>query len=170
MKHASTQRRSLSSKKWYRYRYAIVLLLLLAAALFGWTGLRVLRAWEQAREVFAIRTIEDCQVVYDGERFSAERHRASSAPPPQTLPESLLGKDLFHRAGTVRLPADRVDEALPHIKRLPYLQRIEVHKYGDSDGDILQEDAEKIRSAMPNVETVVAGFDRNLDDRIRSHR
>lgn len=161
MKHASTQRLSLSSKNWYRYRYAIVLLLLLTVAIFGWTGLRVLRAWEQAREVLAIRTIEDCQVVYDGETFSAERHRASSAPPPETIPESLLGKDLFHRAGTVRLPADRVDEALPHLKRLPYLRLVVVARSNSKSKNDVEFAVKRIGEEIPGLENIMVEMDLN---------
>lgn len=173
MEHPSTQRDSLPSKKWYRYRYAIVLLVLLTTAICGWTGLRVVRAWKQAHEVLAIRTIADCRVIYDGENFFAERHPESSAPGTRKWPEALLGKDLFHRAGTVRLPANRVDEALPHLKCLPYLRLVAVSK---SDSKSRKEVATKevdlaikrIGQAIPGLEDVV--IEMNLNEEMASQR
>ena len=75
MERPSTRVVLLTSNKWYRYRYAIVILLLLTVALSAWTGLRAVRAWRQADEVLAIRAIEDCQVIYDGEFFFAETYQ-----------------------------------------------------------------------------------------------
>ncbi|MFN9348927.1 MAG: hypothetical protein ACK6DQ_20240, partial [Planctomycetota bacterium] len=65
----------------------------------------------------------------------------------------------------------RFDEAIAHIKRLPYLRKIEVYEVGVSVGNKSGLVAEKIRIAMPNVETVGFAFNTNLDDhRVRLPR
>lgn len=86
--------------------------------------------------------------------------------PPVTWAEALLGKHFVHRAEFVELPADRFDEAIAHIKRLPYLRKIEVYDVGVSVGNKSRLVAEKIRIAMPNVKTVGVVFDPNVDDQI----
>jgi hypothetical protein len=167
MEHPSTRLVSLSSKKWYRYRYAIVHLLLLTVAICGWTGLRVVRAWKQANEVLAIRTIEDCRVIYDGEFFFAEHHPESSVSGTRKWPEALLGKDLFHRAGTVRLPANRVDEALPHLKRLSYLRLVAVSKSDGKSREEVDLAVKRIGQAIPGLEDIMVEM--NLNDEKALH-
>jgi hypothetical protein len=163
MEHASIQLVSSPSKKWYRYRFATVLPLILTVAICGWTGLRVARAWKQSREVLAIRTIEGCRVIYDGETFFAKRHPESSISPSKKWPESLFGKDLFHRAGTVRLPANRVDEAMPHLKRLPYLRMVAVSRNESISKEEVGVAIKRIGQAIPELENIMVEFDFKLE-------
>lgn len=167
MERPSTRLVLLTSNKWYRYRYAIVILLLLTVAISAWTGLRTVRAWRQADEVLAIRAIEDCRVIYDGEFFFAEHHRESSGSGKKKWPEALLGKDLFHRAGTVRLPANRVDEALPHLKRLPYLRLVAVSTSDNDSRKEVDRAVKRIGQAIPRLEDIMVEM--NLDDQQASH-
>ena len=166
MERPSTRLDSLTMNKWYRYRYTIAFLFLLTGAICSWTGLRVVRGWRQASEVLAIRTIEDCRVIYDGEFFFAERHPDSCVSSTKKWPEALLGKDLFHRAGTVRLPAKRVDEAMPHLMRLPYLRLITVCKSDNNSMNEVDLAVKRIGQAIPGLEDIMVEM--NLNDETAS--
>ncbi|MFM7517280.1 MAG: hypothetical protein ACKO3V_10070 [Pirellula sp.] len=83
--------------------------------------------------VSAIEAIGNSRVVYDGEDFSVESHRNASGVQSESWSETLLSKDLFHRAGTVILPVDRVEEAMPYMKRLPYLRMVQISSGMDSE-------------------------------------
>lgn len=144
----------------------LTLALFLIAA-FGWFGLRLIRGWIQEHEVLALRRIEGCRVKYAGEDMTAlDFLTRPPRLPPVTWTEALLGKHFVHRAEFVELPADRFDEAIAHIKRLPYLRKIDVYELGVSVGNESGAVAEKIRSEVPHVETDGFAFDPNLDDHI----
>jgi hypothetical protein len=166
MSYLSIQTATSTSKWRYQNLMRLTLALILIAA-FGWFGLRLIRAWIQEHEVLALRRIEGCRVKYAGEDMTALDF-LSRPPrlPPVTWPEALLGKHFVHRAEFVELPADRIDEATAHLKRLPYLRKVEVYEYEVSVGDELGVGAEKIMSAMPSVKTDAVNFDPNLDDHI----
>jgi hypothetical protein len=135
------------------------LLGLLLIVLVGWFSLRLYRSWVQEHEVLALRRVGNCEVFYDGKDVDYLGFlNPQNSLPPVTWIEAIFGKHLVHRAELVWLPADRVDEALVHIKRLPYLRKVEVHAMGDSiEVDPvevnLEEGVSKIRDALPKVET-----------------
>ena len=164
MSNLSIQATTSTSKWRYQKLLRLTLALILIAA-FGWFGLRLIRAWVQEHEVLALRRIEGCRVKYAGEDMTAlDFLTRPPLLPPVTWPEALLGKHFVHSAEFVEFPADRFDEAIAHIKRLPYLRKIEVYEIGVSVGNKSGFVAEKIRIAMPNVQTVGFAFDPNLDD------
>ena len=169
MNYLSIQTATSTSKWRYQNLLRLTLALLLVAAV-GWFGLRLARAWIQEHEVLALRRIEGCRVKYVGEDRTVFDFLKTPLLPPVTWPEALLGKHFVHRADFVELPAHRADEAIPHMKRLPYLRVIEVFESEDSVGDKVDVGARKIRNAIPNVETFTVEFDFSLDDRIRLHR
>ena len=141
----------------------LMLVLLVAAAPGGWLGLRIVRAWKQEQEVLALRRIDGCQVAYDGEDVFVVKFFDKPPPlPPVTWTEALLGKDFVHRAGTVGLPANRVDEVMPHLERLPYLRRVVVLKTDGSPEKEVEVAAKRIENTMPGVETVMLEFDFNI--------
>lgn len=171
MSYFSIQTATSTSKWRYQKLLKLTLAWILIAAL-GWFGLRLIRAWVQEHEVLALRRIEGCRVKYAGEdRNPLDFLTRPPVLPPVSWPEALFGKHFVHRAEFVELPADRIDEAIAHIKRLPYLRKIEVYEVGVSVGNKSGLVAEKIRIAMPNVETVGFAFNTNLDDqRVRLPR
>ena len=65
------------------------------------------------------------------------------------------------------MPANRVDEALPHLKRLPYLRLVAV---STSDNDSRKEvdlAVKRIGQAIPKLEDIMVEM--NLDDQQASH-
>lgn len=142
-------------------------MLLLAAVPGGWLGLRIARAWRQGQEVLAIRKIEGCQVTYDGEVSLGFAFGGDRPPlPPSTWSEALLGKNFVHRAGTVELRANRVDEVMPHLERLPYIRRVLVTKADDSPQEQVEAAVDKIKNAMPELETLMLEYDFEIDDNV----
>jgi hypothetical protein len=106
-------------------------------------------------------------VTYDGDvaytfAFGGEK------PPlaPVTWTEALLGKNFVHRAGTVELHANRVDEVMPHLERLPYLRRVFVAEADDSPQEQVEAAADKIKNAMPELETVMLQYDFEIGDNV----
>jgi hypothetical protein len=157
MEHSATEDVATNVKKRYRFGYKGILLSVLIVCVCGWTGLRVARARVQAQMVIAIESIANCQVVYDGEDFFVERQQATSELRTESWPEALLGKDLFHRVGTVRLPVDRVEESLPYMTRLPYLRMVHVMKNNSSDKE-KDLAIRRIRDEVPGVEDILVAI------------
>jgi hypothetical protein len=140
---------------------------LLGLILAGWLAARMEKAWRQGKEVRAIRGIEGCEVAYDGEDVFDVRIFDKPPPlPPVSWTESLLGKNFVHRAGTVGVPAARVEEALPHLTRLPYVRRVRVLQTSDCSEEQVGAAAKKIRQALPDVDTIMLAFDFNIGDKV----
>ena len=113
----------------------------------------------------SIRRIAGCQVAYDGEDVFMANFSVTTPPlPPVTWAEALFGKDFVHRAGTVGLPGNRVDEVMPHLGRLPYLRRVIVLKTDETSESQVKAAADKITHAMPWLDTVLLEFDFNIED------
>lgn len=154
--------------RWYQCSLRTLLVLVLLASLgISWPALRMQRAREQKAHVQAIRRIEGCQVAYDGEDvFTFAMNTSNTLPPlpPVSWTESLFGRDFVHRAGTVGVPEDRVDEVLPHLQQLPYLRRVVVLKTDASSDERFNAAAQKIQTAVPGVESVLLQFDLEITD------
>ena len=112
------------------------------------------------KHVQAIRKIEGCQVAYDSEDvFTLEIYTQLPPLPAVSWTEGLFGKDFVHRAGTVGVPDNRVEEVIPHLQRLPYLRRVVVLQSDTSSDGQVQAAVEKIRASVPDVEALLLQFD-----------
>ena len=150
----------------HRLRLILAFTMLIAIPA-AWFALRMHAALRQKEEVQAIRKVQGCQVAYDGQDVFELKFFDKIPPlPPVTWTESLLGKDYVHRAGTVGVPAARVHEILPHLKRLPYLRRVVILKREDSTQEQVDAAAAKIEHDLPGVETVLLEFDFNIKDNV----
>jgi hypothetical protein len=150
----------------YRLRLILAVTMLIAIPA-AWFAVRMHAALRQKEEVQAIRKVQGCQVAYDGQDVFELKFFDKIPPlPPVTWTESLLGKDYVHRAGTVGVPAARVHEILPHLKRLPYLRRVVILKREDSTQEQVDAAAAKIEHDLPGVETVLLEFDFNIKDNV----
>jgi hypothetical protein len=153
--------------RWYQYRLRTLFLVILLASIgLSWPAARMYEARRQRDEVRAILKIEGCEVAYDGEDvFDPKLYFGKQPPlPPVTWTESFFGKDFVHRAGTVGLPATRVDEVTPHLRQLPYLRRVVVLKTDDSSEEQVEAAAKKIEQDFPDIETVMLEFDFDIKD------
>jgi len=120
---------------------------------------------EQKKHVQAIRKIEGCQVAYDSEDvFTLEVYTQLPPLPAVSWTEGLFGKDFVHRAGTVGVPDNRVEEVIPHLQRLPYLRRVVVLQSDTSSDGQVQAAVEKIRASVPDVEALLLQFDFHIED------
>lgn len=153
--------------RWLQFSLRTLLVLPVVAGVgLIWPAIRMQRAWTQKEHVLAIRSIEGCQVAYDGEDVFQPTFSNKVPPlPPVTWTEGLFGKDFVHRAGTVGLPDTRVDEVVPHLQRLPYLRRVVVLK-SDSSNDQVEAAAKRIEREVVGVETVMLEFDFNINARL----
>lgn len=148
----------------FRWQFSLrtmLVVMVLASITLSWFATRLHKARRQQEAVREILKIEGCEVAYDGEDvYSPDLHFGKRPPlPPVSWSESLFGKDFVHRAGTVGLPAARVDEVIPQLQRLPYLRRVIVLKKGDCDDQQLEAAAEKIEHDVPSVETLMLEID-----------
>lgn len=158
---------SRSRLSWYQcsLRTLLLMMLLLAGLCFSWPALRMQRAWQQKKHVQAIRRIQGCEVAYDGEDVFAPQISTQLPPlPAVSWTEGLFGKDFVHRAGTVGVPENRVDEVIPHLQRLPYLRRIVVLQSDSGSHGQAQGAADKIRASVPNVEAVLLHISFEIED------
>ena len=155
-------------RRLYQHRLRLTLAFtMLIAVPAAWFALRMQAALRQKEEVQAIQKVQGCQVAYDGEDVFELKFFDKIPPlPPVTWAESLLGKHYVHRAGTVGVPAARVHEILPHLKRLPYLRRVVILKTEDSTQEQVGAAAAKIEHDVPGLETVLLEFDFNIKDNV----
>jgi hypothetical protein len=153
---------------WLQQIFPRLVMSLLIVVASGWFGVRLYRSWVQERAVIALRGIDDCKVSYDTTEVEhLDFLKPQNSLPPVTWIEAIFGKHFIHRAELVQLPVDRVDEALVHIERLPYLRKVEVYALGDPIAGNLDIGASRIRNALPSVETIAVSYNFNTEyDRI----
>jgi hypothetical protein len=152
---------------WHQFSFRKLLVFMLLASIgLSWPATRMHNARRQKEAVQAILRIEGCQVAYDGEDVFVPKLYIGKRPPlpPVTWTESLFGKDFAHRAGTVGLPATRVDEVVPQLRRLPYLRRVVVLRDEGSGDRQVEAAAERIGREVPSAETIMLEFVFNIGE------
>lgn len=141
----------------------VLVVQLVACIGMSWPALRMQRAWRQKEAVQALQKLDFCDVTYDGkdvyEPISVLDLSERFPDPPLTWAESLFGKDFVHRAETVGVPYSQVDEAVPHLRRLPYLRSVFVLGLDDISDDRLEAVTKQVQKEVPAAEVVRLRFD-----------
>jgi hypothetical protein len=105
-------------RQWFQFSLRTMLFVTLLLAL--WLGFHCERVRKQREAVRALEETE-CSVDYeDGPGASGDAYSDA------TWADSFFGNDFLHRAVYVSLEARGVEKALPHLKRLPHLQTVDV--------------------------------------------
>lgn len=153
-----------------RYRACAGMMLLLCTITCGWFAVRWQRACQQREAVAALWRIDGCEPGYDGDDvfdkgellracFLDERQFRLA---PVGWAESIFGKHFIHRCETVGVDFAHVDEALPLLRKFPYLRRVVVHHVVSdfSEGDPSGHDSSlaKIHKIVPGIEAKMVVF------------
>ena len=126
-------------RRWYQYSLRTLLLFVFVCSLpCSWLAMRLERAKRQREAVAALCAIEDCEVCYEYDPQTAHtdlaRHFENWPDPPEpTWLEELLGAEIFHQALTVHIGCDDVEQALPHLLRLPYLKQVFIDAFNQGE-------------------------------------
>lgn len=166
-----------------RLRWLLLLFVIICVVPGSWLTLRLQKAWQQKDAVEAILKCEGCLVYYDRHgwvRFALTDSPDSPNGPvcgycncdphgcpwdidaPASWSERLLGKYFARSVITVEIALNQVDDALPHLKRLPDLRTVLVCPR-DFVADKEQDAAVKmLEKALPGIETFGIDYDFNI--------
>lgn len=156
--------------KWLNYlplRFGLASLLVVLTIGCAALGVFMNRVHRQQRAVAEIQTWEGGAAYYDYYEFvdnPAELSFGSSytarwdppAEPTKHWLTQYIGDDFCHNVVGVSVSADRVDEAIPVLKTLPHLERIDVNKYYDEaamfDHGVLEAGAQQRQRAIEQLQ------------------
>jgi hypothetical protein len=110
------------------------------------------RSEAQRRAVVELQKNKNCRILYlvDGDRSLITDERRS-----RPWIEKAIGIDKVHSVVEIRIPAEELDAAMPHLRRLPALSIVHVFPINRRDLNAeqkLREAAEKLNRALPRVE------------------
>jgi hypothetical protein len=135
-----------------RLRFSLLTLLIAvtcASAIATW----IARSERQRRAVVELRKLDEYENVFHS--FQGEGPCASVIGPEYEPPRLMrkIGLDFFFDVTMVFVDAERLDEAMPHIARLPSLREIYVGADRGDDSDIDRVNrAERIKAAIDRLE------------------
>jgi hypothetical protein len=171
----AAETRPRGSRRLFQFSLRTLLVFQLLACIgMSWPAFRMQRAWRQKEAVQALRKLDFCDVTYDGKDVYQTRFVFGLdelfPPPPLTWAERLFGKDFVHRAETVGVPCSLAEEAIPHLRRLPYLRKVFVLGLDNISDDQLETVAEQVQKEVPAAEVLRLRFDFRTGDNISDEK
>src|SRR4029453_5714408 len=132
-------------------RFSLRLLILAVTAIAVALGIWIARSEAQRRAVVELQINKNCRILYlvEGNRSLITDERRS-----RQWIEKAIGIDKVHSVVEIRIPAEELDAAMPHLRRVPALSRVHVFPINRRDLNAeqkLREAAEKLNRALPRV-------------------
>jgi len=171
--HGSGEQVATGWRRWLQFSLRTLLLLTLLLALY--LGLHCERARRQERAVLSLAPLY-CGFIYESDLVGAPpgdpgwadmKRRGLNVTAEtafswnwlQRVLGERLGADYVDRVVGVRIDSQDVDEALPHLKKLPYLRRVYIPPGRGIEGNDEQDfkAREKLQRELPHVEVWFCG-------------
>lgn len=154
-----------------RWLFGLVFVLSLGMSWFAW---KLRQANAQGEATDAIMAIPGCVVFYDRQgwmKHGSGYYNCDIDGCPWYLvglePErgirDLFGEHFGRRVVTVELSLGHFSDAIPHVKRLPYLKKIKVLSPDTQHDEQLDSAVEVIRRSFPGVEVWGVELDLSFD-------
>jgi hypothetical protein len=138
-------------RRWFQFSLRSLMLFVLCCAIAcSWYTTRAVKQREAAR---AISAINGCAVGYDcdfGDNFVPLPDVADFAPMRQeTWIDSVFDRDFVYRVVVAQVPIAQVEEATPHLARLPHLKVVYISRNCSEDDAAARR---KLQHDLPGVE------------------